>query len=349
MHASLGRCTGAHIFGPRWHLSHPPRFSGRKWPTLNRPREISGRRCLAQWRPVSRPRYPPPPAVRPGSFLEDGPLPSYLYERHRSTILRPIFPGSHAWGCLLGISGLNVLVFLYWQEDEPRHQAWMQQNFCTNLTNFWEGRLYTVATASISHQDPAHITGNMFALWLFSFNMIRVIGAPAYCIIYLLGGVACSVSHLFSNWSRGKTDPPLTKHEIDTLIKLQTAGFEIPSYMLSRVLKADTPSLGASGSVMAISAASAALFPLDHIRVGRVMLPLPIAVTLYVLSDLAGLFLPEGDNVDHAGHLGGLLMGALLITQGWYRQTGIFRVLHNAPTGGDLPLIFRLKQFMERR
>lgn len=111
-------------------------------------------------------------------------------------------------------------------------------------------------------------------------------------------------------------------------------------------------SQGASGSVMALAAVSAALFPLDKVQpnpirgVNGLVIPLPSAVLLFVLSDLAGLT-QQGSPVDHVGHLGGIVMGIVYVTVAWYSKAGSFRILHSHPTGGQLPLLYRIRQWRQ--
>ena len=122
--------------------------------------------------------------------------------------------------------------------------------------------------------------------------------------------------------------------------------------MQQRLATADRPALGASGSVMALAAVSAALFPLDKVqpnplRGSQLVLPLPSAVLLFVVSDLVGITQPDASAVDHAGHLGGLAMGILYVTLAWYSKAGSFRILHAHPTGGQLPLLYRIRQWRQ--
>jgi membrane associated rhomboid family serine protease len=226
----------------------------------------------------------------------------------------------------------------------------MMENFTTDITNVVQGRIWSLATASISHQDISHFLGNMFAMWLFGFGTCRVIGPAAFGGLYLAGGLACSATHVIHNILTGKTAPPLTEEEREHLeMFVRTYGpHRLPLEAQRRIETADKPALGASGSVMAISAAAAALFPLDQVRVRNYFLPLPLAVGLYVASDLVGL-LQQGSPVDHAGHLGGLLMGAAYVTKAWYSKSGSFRFLHSLPTGGELPIVYRFKQMRKRK
>ena len=98
---------------------------------------------------------------------------------------------------------------------------------------------------------------------------------------------------------------------------------------------------------MALAAVSAALFPLDKVQpnpLRGLAIPLPSAVLLYVVSDLIGVT-QAGSPVDHVGHLGGIVMGIAYVSIAWYSKIGPFRFLHSHPTFGQLPLIFRVRQW----
>jgi membrane associated rhomboid family serine protease len=279
-------------------------------------------------------------------------VPTTFYLRHGSTILKPAHAGATAWGGLLSLTGVNLVVLLLWNDQDAVDEQVMMDNFTTNITNTVE-RPWTLSTASVSHQNFVHFAGNMFALWLFGFPTYRVIGTIEFFKLYVLGGIACSSTHVLQNLLTGKTQPPLTKEERHRLEHMaEVRGIrserELPPHVRERVVRADRQSLGASGSCMAVSAAAAALFPLDQVRMHpahRFYMPLPVAVGLFVGSDLVGITAPEGagggDATDHAGHLGGLAFGALYAYRSWYSGRW--------GTSGQLPIVYRFRELMQRR
>mmetsp|Transcript_27929 Transcript_27929/g.62176 ORF Transcript_27929/g.62176 Transcript_27929/m.62176 type:complete len:375 (-) Transcript_27929:27-1151(-) len=296
--------------------------------------------------PGAKPKLVGPQNSSWGSTMADlGPIPRSFYLGHESTILRPRYSGKSAWFGLTTVTGINILIFGMWNEP-GQDEEWMMQNFTTNIENSKE-RPWTLSTSSISHQNGMHILGNMFAMWLFGFNTYRVIGAFEFAKLYVMGGIACSGTHVLHNLATGKTQPPLNKEERDTFERMAEAqGIEsvkdLPPQVRERVEYADKPSLGASGSVMAISAVAASLFPLDNVRLNPRMfyMPLPVAVGIFVASDLFGIT-QEGSPTDHAGHLGGLAFGALYAYSSWY--SGRWGVT------GQLPIVYRFKQMIQQR
>lgn len=286
------------------------------------------------------------------SLVDNGPIPKFMYVRHDSTILKPQYSGKEAWGGLLALTGVNFAVLLMWN-GENTNEEWMMENFTTDLTNFKDGRVYTLGTASISHQNLMHFGGNMFAMFLFGFNTYRVIGTAAFYGLYAVGGVACSATHLVSNIVTGRTQPPLSEderkqleqlaNEVGSMERLEQA---LPPAAKERLRYADKPSLGASGSVMAIASVAACLFPMDRMMFRNIQLPLPIAVGMFFLSDLSGLM--QESTTDHAGHLGGLLCGLAYVTTAWYSKKGSFRILHTMGTNGQIPIVYRYKQMFQQ-
>ena len=276
--------------------------------------------------------------------VDVGPIPTSFYLRHESTILKPRHSGESAWSGLTFITGINMVVFGMWNQPD-QDEEWMMEHFTTDIANTIE-RPWSLIAASVSHQSFLHIAGNMFALWLFGFPAIRVIGPSEFAKIYVLGGLSCSATHVLQNVVTGKTQPPLSKDERDRLQRLAESQSiqntkDLPPQIRERVEHADKPSLGASGSCMAISAVAAALFPLDNVRMNPRMfyMPLPVAVSMFIASDLIGIT-QDGSPTDHAGHLGGLLFGSLYAYSGWY--SGRWGM------AGQLPIVYRFKQLMKR-
>lgn len=237
-------------------------------------------------------------------------------------------------------------------DDDDEMNEVMNDNFTCSIANTKE-RPWTLFAACISHQSVGHWLGNMAALWTFGCNTYRIIGTASFLMLYSCGGVAASLSHVAHNAFTGRTGPQLTKVETESLQhameyhRRYEGGFQLKKHvsisLLERYRTCDMPSLGASGSVTAVSAVCAALFPLDKVRIPNrvVSLPIsiPIAVGLYVGSDLLGItYREEGDNVGHAAHLGGIIFGSFFVYRNWYR--GVWA------TAGDLPIIYRVHRWL---
>lgn len=173
--------------------------------------------------------------------------------------------------------GLNLLVFVLWNSWGRSPQGWffMQLHFVhatEALHRFW-----TLLTSSFSHHDAGHLFFNMFALWVFGRSVAQAIGQRGLVHLYLVGGVVASLA----------------------------------SQALAAITGQPSAGLGASGAVMAIAVAYAALFPRRKLYL-NFLVPVPawLAVAGYVLLDVFGLFDPHSE-IGHMAHLGGALYGLL--------------------------------------
>eukprot|EP01090_Pellita_catalonica_P012998 TRINITY_DN2988_c0_g1_i1.p1 TRINITY_DN2988_c0_g1~~TRINITY_DN2988_c0_g1_i1.p1 ORF type:complete len:196 (+),score=11.55 TRINITY_DN2988_c0_g1_i1:266-853(+) len=182
--------------------------------------------------------------------------------------------------------------------------------------------------------------GNMVALVLYGHRVYQAIGPLHFTILYIIAGAAAAFGHLIQNGVQHrwiKSTPPSKLNKI----REDLSDEEWNDFMTRYRNTVDMPSLGASGSVMGIAMASALLFPKDIVFAGRLLLPIPFAVAIYVVSDTYGIIrTSEYDTTDHAGHVGGFIAGAAYISFLWYRVSPAFKLR------GAIPLV---KWVMRRR
>lgn len=136
---------------------------------------------------------------------------------------------------------------------------------------------YQLVTHMFAHGGFLHILFNMYALWMFGSVLERVWGAKKFLIFYLVCGLAAGLTQMFL--SNGEA-------------------------------------IGASGAVMGLLAAFAYTFPNTEFFI--IPIPFPIKAkymaAIYAAIDLFGGFQPgNGDGVAHFAHLGGLIMGFILV------------------------------------
>ncbi len=144
-----------------------------------------------------------------------------------------------------------------------------------------EFRPYQLVTHMFTHSPVSffHILFNMYALWMFGNVLERVWGPKKFLIFYLVCGLAAGVAQMLT---------------------MQPPGSAV----------------GASGAVMGLLAAFAYLFPNTEFFI----FPLPFAikakfmVAIYAAIDLFGGLHPgSADNIAHFAHLGGMVMGFILV------------------------------------
>jgi membrane associated rhomboid family serine protease len=141
-------------------------------------------------------------------------------------------------------------------------------------------RPYQLVTHMFAHSPSMffHILFNMYALWMFGSVLERVWGPKRFLIFYMVCGLAAGVAQMM-------------------LVK-------------------DGAAVGASGAIMGLLAAFAYLFP--NTKFFILPFPFPIKakymVAILAAIDLFGGFHPgNADNVAHFAHLGGMVMGFILV------------------------------------
>jgi len=138
---------------------------------------------------------------------------------------------------------------------------------------------YQLVTHMFAHGGFFHILFNMYALWMFGVVLERVWGPKKFLIFYLVCGLAAGVAQMFTMDINGLA-------------------------------------VGASGAIMGLLAAFAYLFPDTKFYI--LPFPFPIKakfmVAIYAAIDLFGGLHPgPADNIAHFAHLGGMVMGFILV------------------------------------
>jgi rhomboid-like protein len=159
-------------------------------------------------------------------------------------------------------------------------------------------------------QSYSHILFNMFGLWMFGSVLENYLGSKRFLIFYLICGLGSALlvqltvpysASIFANSAAG----------------LQTATTNnISLAEVIDVYKQQYSAIGASGAIMGVMAAFAYLFPNTEMYV--MLIPIPVkakyVIPVFILIDLfGGLHQFAGDNIGHFAHLGGALVGFLLI------------------------------------
>jgi membrane associated rhomboid family serine protease len=167
-------------------------------------------------------------------------------------------------------------------------------------------RPHQLITHLFMHGSWTHIIFNMLALWMFGSILKNLWGSKRFLIFYMLCGLGAAVMHL-----------GVLYMEMD---KVMDYFHQLPAAEQQQLLYADNfkvniATVGASGAVFGCLAAFGYLFPNSLIYV---YFFLPIKAKWFVII-YAGIELwlgvqnSAGDNVAHWAHLGGALVGFLLV------------------------------------
>jgi membrane associated rhomboid family serine protease len=173
--------------------------------------------------------------------------------------------------------------------------------------------------------EPGHIFMNMFMLWMFGNMLENIWGPHRFLAFYLITGLGAGL--LFNGVSYlemlyYKEELLSAGMSLNDLQALATQGkynpqflkFVSESTMRSYFTAFNTPVIGASGAVFGVLMAFGMLFP--NVKIYLYFL-FPIKAKYMVIG--LGLFEfwqglnPNGSNVAHFAHLGGMIFGFILI------------------------------------
>lgn len=155
-----------------------------------------------------------------------------------------------------------------------------------------------------------HLLFNMFGLWMFGSVLENFWGSQRFLIFYLVCGLGASLlTELMVPFSAGQFASSATGLRM-------AAENAVNKQVIIDWYQQTTSALGASGAIMGVMAAFAYLFPNTEMFV--MMIPVPVkakfVIPVLVLIDLFGGLNPgQGDNVAHFAHLGGAIVGFVLV------------------------------------
>lgn len=197
---------------------------------------------------------------------------------------------------------------------------------------FWQHpdfQIWQPLSSMFLHGGLSHLAFNMLALWSFGRVLERAWGNQRFLIFYLSCGIGAAVIALFVNQlefqylSQLLVDTGIAARDIDTLLASGQFSEATQTAVGRDVLEQfyflyHTPMEGASGAIYGVLVAFALLFP--KFKIMLIFLPVPIPAKFFVpvllLIDLtAGItgISIFGQNIAHFAHLGGALIGFLLV------------------------------------
>lgn len=146
-----------------------------------------------------------------------------------------------------------------------------------------------------------HILFNMFALWMFGSTLENLWGPKRFLLFYILCGLGAAFVHMLA-----------MGYDMSKLQALYDQGSISPEMFYGTM---NVPTLGASGAVMGIFAAFAYTFPNAQLFI--LPIPFPIkakwALLGLVVLDLFGGVSNQQSGVAHFAHIGGALVGIILV------------------------------------
>ncbi len=224
---------------------------------------------------------------------------------------------------------INALVFLAQNTLGSQGIINMEDVFALHT---WQSPLFKpwqFITHLFMHGGVDHILMNMFALWMFGSILENLWGPKRFLIFYIASGLGAALFHMivlyFENQSMIAAYNAIIPGAADYGMQLQNFIEKFPPQQplpldlqtANEILngRINEATLGASGAVFGCLAAFGYLFPNTYIYL---YFFLPIKAKWFVLGytvfELYGAVNNSaGDNVAHVAHLGGALVGLLLV------------------------------------
>lgn len=193
---------------------------------------------------------------------------------------------------------INVIVFCG-QLAIPDLTEW-------GALHYWKSPLFKphqIITHMFMH-DPhnfLHIIFNMLVLWMFGAVLENYWGSKRFINFYLICGIGAAIAQMVMiPWEVGREVHAAVPPEYwDEAIQVNVDRFSM---------------IGASGAIMGVMAAFAYLFPNTELFI--YFIPIPVkakyVIPVFVLLDIFG-GISGGDNIGHFAHLGGALVGLLIV------------------------------------
>jgi len=229
---------------------------------------------------------------------------------------------------------INALLFLVAKFVYPPLQDLFALYFPQNPNfGFWQ---YVTHMFMHSQQTYMHIAFNMFGLWMFGSPLEQMWGRNKFLFFYFSAGIGAGLIYTAVNYYQFNT-------AYDTLINIGLQSNEIQNILITGEYNSDilnqiskeklfkfyqtynTPAVGASGALYGVLAAFGLSFP--DSKLALIFFPVPIAAKYFIpvligidlFSGLTGFSIFGAGNIAHFAHVGGALVG-FLIMQYWKKN-----------------------------
>lgn len=169
---------------------------------------------------------------------------------------------------------------------------------------------WQVITHMFMHGGFFHIFFNMYTLFIFGSVVERIIGSKKFLLFYFICGLGAVALHLGVQYLQMQSY--MEGASLGNLVALQ----HIQEIKM-------TPTVGASGAIYGVLMGFAMLFP--ESRITLIFPPITLSakwmVVAFVAIELLTGITGTASGIAHFAHLGGMLIGWLMILQ--WRKRGI--------------------------
>lgn len=183
-------------------------------------------------------------------------------------------------------------------------------------------RPWTIITHFFMHGGLTHLFFNMFGLWMFGSRLEQIWGPRRFLLFYFLTAFGAFLIHFFVVYLRIQSvlpelDATSAQMVIESGRELLLSGRNYSDPNLATFNRLiNVPVVGASGALFGILAAFAMYFPNTELLL--LFFPVPIKAKYFVLlyagfELFSGITQFDGDSIAHFAHLGGALMGFIIV------------------------------------
>lgn len=188
-------------------------------------------------------------------------------------------------------------------------------------------QVYQFITYMFMHGGFNHVLFNMFALWMFGYMLENVWGSKRFLQYYIYTGLGAALIQLLVTYFRisvleTQMDPTSVSTVLREGLGVLNRGMNYSNDQMATLnAMINAPMVGASGAVFGILLAFGMMFPNTKLYLYFLF---PIKAKYFVIGyGLVELFFGianrPGDNVARFAHLGGMIIGFLLIKL-WKRK-----------------------------
>lgn len=202
-------------------------------------------------------------------------------------------------------------------------------NMTEHLSLFhWRSSLFKpwqLLTHMFMHADFGHLLFNMFGLWMFGYTIENIWGSKRFLNYYLITGVGASILFLLTKEIElipllEGVSPEVLDQICNTPYGMITTNIDLQPISMN----INGPMLGASGAVYAVLMAYGLMFPNSVIHLYFLV---PIKTKWFITGLIVYSIFREAtnaqDGIAHFAHLGGMLIGFLLIKY-WKRNNYLY-------------------------
>lgn len=186
------------------------------------------------------------------------------------------------------------------------------------FTCFLEGQFWRMVTYQFVHANFGHILFNMWALFFFGPAVENAMGPRRFLLFYLVCGIAGALfSSLLAGMGLYTSIPDTVQNEYICNQLAAFAGFDGYVHCWQMI-----PLVGASASIYGVMVACAFMYP--DVQISLLFPPVTLRLRTFALIIIgiasATILFNLGNAGGEAGHLGGIIMGAIIMTAWKYRS-----------------------------